>query len=93
MGTSGKVIRHDPDSYIPALLISFSKINEFKKYFEYQNEKGELSKIFNQISKNKQMFHFKNIINLGTIIFLQKIHLISLYLFKDKYLTFLILLS
>lgn len=49
MGTSGKVIRHDPDSYIPALLISFSKINEFKKYFEYQNEKGELSKIFNSL--------------------------------------------
>ena len=49
MGTSGKLIRHDPDSYIPALLISFSKINEFKKYFEYQKEIGELSKIFNSL--------------------------------------------
>ena len=46
MGTSGKAIRHNPDSYIPALLISFSKINEFKKYFAYQKEKGELAKIF-----------------------------------------------
>ena len=27
MGTSGKAIRHNPDSYISALLVSFSKIN------------------------------------------------------------------
>ena len=49
MGTSGKIIKQDPHSYIPALLISFSKINEFKNYFQYQNEIGELSKIFNSL--------------------------------------------
>ena len=38
--------KKEEDYYIPALLISLSKINEFNKYFEYKKDKEGLTKIF-----------------------------------------------
>ena len=50
MGTSStKNKKSNPDSYIPALLISFTKINELKKYFQNPSETGQLSKIFKSL--------------------------------------------
>ena len=47
MGASSNSNKNkEEDSYIPALLISFSKINEFNKYFEYKKDKEGLTKIF-----------------------------------------------
>lgn len=52
MGTSGNIVKQSQDSYIPAVLISLSKIKEFKKYFELKNDKknkNELTNIFSSL--------------------------------------------
>ena len=47
MGASSNIKKNkEENSYIPALLISFSKINEFNKYLEYTKDKEGLTKIF-----------------------------------------------
>ena len=49
MGASGNK-RVSNSEYIPALLISFTKIKEFCEYFKYQEDKEKiLSKIFNSL--------------------------------------------
>ena len=53
MGASGNNKRKlNQNSYIPALLISFTKINEFYKHFEYHNTIGELSELFYSLIHN-----------------------------------------
>ena len=50
MGASGsKKIKNNTQLYIPALLVSFTKINEFNNYFKYQKDKGKLTKIFHSL--------------------------------------------
>ena len=50
MGTSStKNKKSKSDSYISALLISFTKINELKEYFQNPSETGQLSKIFKSL--------------------------------------------
>ena len=59
MGSSGnnkKKLKQD-SSYIPALLVSFTKINEFNKFFEIQNENGGLSKIFKSLIHDNKLLH------------------------------------
>ena len=52
MGVSSNNNEQKQDSYIPAVLISLSKIKEFNKYFEFKNDKSdknELTNIFNSL--------------------------------------------
>lgn len=55
MGTSGKLISPSPDSFIPALLISFTKIKEFNIYFGCLKIKANLSNIFNSLIYNNYL--------------------------------------
>ena len=50
MGTSStKNKKSNLDSYIPALLMSFTKINELKNYFQNPSKTGQLSKILESL--------------------------------------------
>ena len=68
MGISGNNKKKiNKDSYIPALLISFTKINEFNEYFKSQKF-GKLSYIFNSLINNNTLldghvFEFNNLKN------------------------------
>ena len=44
--SSSKKYQKTQEINTPPLLVSFIKINEFNKYFKYQKDKGELTKLF-----------------------------------------------
>ena len=58
MGASSNKKRNlnlNKELYMPALFESFLKIKEFREYFKFQKDIGELSKIFNSLIQNNQL--------------------------------------
>jgi len=52
MGTGASKKSISPDIYLPAILLSFTKLNEFHEYFKSKREYKELSNLFYTLTEN-----------------------------------------
>ena len=52
MGTGSSKKSLSPDIYLPAILLSFTKLNEFHEYFKSKREYKELSNLFYTLTEN-----------------------------------------